>query len=195
MKFSTSVVAVAGLATQVSAKDIEIQVGMGGLKFSPNSITAAVGDELVFTFYPANHSVAAGFVLPWTMFSKPPALTRASQGLQQRLHTGQVGRLLFWFRADPGGDPTGKSIRPSIPTGSETKVPQDQAVPCQGRVHRSHRLLLHTTEQQPLQVGHVRCRQPVRAKHTPGLRRTREGRLVEHITATRSLRRQPRRGW
>jgi plastocyanin len=60
MKFSTSVVAVAGLATQVSAKDIEIQVGMGGLKFTPNSVTAAVNDFLVFTFYPANHSVSSG---------------------------------------------------------------------------------------------------------------------------------------
>jgi len=60
MKLSTSLAVAAGLATQAAAKDIPIAVGMGGLKFTPNSITAAVGDELVFSFYPANHSVATG---------------------------------------------------------------------------------------------------------------------------------------
>jgi len=60
MKLSTSLAVAAGLATRAAAKDIPIAVGQQQLKFTPNSVTAAVGDELVFTFYPANHSVSTG---------------------------------------------------------------------------------------------------------------------------------------
>ena len=41
-----------------SSRIIPINVGNGGLIFSPNSVTANVGDILSFTFYPQNHSVA-----------------------------------------------------------------------------------------------------------------------------------------
>ena len=41
-----------------SSRIIPIDVGNGGLIFSPNATTANVGDTLSFTFYPQNHSVA-----------------------------------------------------------------------------------------------------------------------------------------
>jgi len=57
MKISTTLLAVASLT---SAKTIPISVGSGGLVFSPNSVTADVGDVLEFTFVPQNHSVVMG---------------------------------------------------------------------------------------------------------------------------------------
>ena len=39
------------------AKTITIGVGEGGLVFNPDSVTADVGDQLDFHFYPKNHSV------------------------------------------------------------------------------------------------------------------------------------------
>jgi plastocyanin len=36
---------------------IQVQVGESGLKFTPNEITAAVGQEIEFFFHPADHSV------------------------------------------------------------------------------------------------------------------------------------------
>ena len=44
------------------AKNIPISVGKGGLVFNPESVTAAVGDLLQFSFYPLNHSVAQGIL-------------------------------------------------------------------------------------------------------------------------------------
>jgi plastocyanin len=44
-------------AAAVSAKTINIKVGESGLTFSPNSTTAEVGDQVVFTFYPQDHNV------------------------------------------------------------------------------------------------------------------------------------------
>ena len=35
-----------------------VDVGEGGLIFTPNSMTANVGDQVQFNFYPQNHSVA-----------------------------------------------------------------------------------------------------------------------------------------
>lgn len=40
------------------AKTTTINVGEGGLKFTPDSVTAAEGDVLEFHYYPQNHSVA-----------------------------------------------------------------------------------------------------------------------------------------
>jgi len=42
-----------------------VNVGKGGLKFSPNSTTAAVGDTVEFKFHPEQHSVVKG------VFDKP----------------------------------------------------------------------------------------------------------------------------
>jgi len=47
-----------------------VAVGQTGLAFSPNSITAAVGDTVEFQFYPEKHSVAqSSFAAPCTPFS------------------------------------------------------------------------------------------------------------------------------
>ncbi|PTB37014.1 uncharacterized protein TrAFT101_007133 [Trichoderma asperellum] len=63
MLFST--LAVTALSAVASAKTIRIDVGKGGLTFSPNDITAAVGDILEFHYHPKNHSVvAADFATP-----------------------------------------------------------------------------------------------------------------------------------
>lgn len=40
------------------AKVIPVDVGNGGLVFSPDTITAEKGDSIVFTFYPDSHTVA-----------------------------------------------------------------------------------------------------------------------------------------
>lgn len=63
MLFST--LAVTAFSAVASAKTIRIDVGMSGLTFSPNDITAAVGDVLEFHYHPKNHSVvAADFANP-----------------------------------------------------------------------------------------------------------------------------------
>ena len=40
------------------AKTIHVNVGENGLTFDPASITADMGDEIQFEFYPGSHSVA-----------------------------------------------------------------------------------------------------------------------------------------
>jgi plastocyanin len=46
-------------ATSASGKLVHVvQVGASGLTFTPNAITAAVGDIVEFQFYPQSHSVA-----------------------------------------------------------------------------------------------------------------------------------------
>jgi plastocyanin len=63
MLFST--LAVAAFSAVASAKTIRIDVGQSGLTFTPNDITAAVGDILEFHYHPTNHSVvAADFATP-----------------------------------------------------------------------------------------------------------------------------------
>ncbi|PNP43756.1 hypothetical protein TGAM01_v209508 [Trichoderma gamsii] len=63
MLFST--LAVTAFSAVASAKTIRIDVGQGGLTFTPNDITAAVGDILEFHYHPKNHSVvAADFATP-----------------------------------------------------------------------------------------------------------------------------------
>jgi len=56
MRFSYAVATLASAAAVV-AEDHLITVGLGGLMFQPNSITAASGDTVTFEFHPKNHSV------------------------------------------------------------------------------------------------------------------------------------------
>jgi plastocyanin len=52
-------------AAVVSATTINVKAGASGLTFTPNNLTAAVGDNVQFTFYPANHNVVqASFANP-----------------------------------------------------------------------------------------------------------------------------------
>jgi plastocyanin len=48
------------LAATASAATIKINVGQGGLTFTPDSVTAAVGDVLEFKFVGGNHDAVAG---------------------------------------------------------------------------------------------------------------------------------------
>lgn len=63
MPHTTSFTALAislSLLASTNASVHMVTVGDGGLKFSPNSTTAAVGDVVQFHYYPKNHSVAQG---------------------------------------------------------------------------------------------------------------------------------------
>ena len=42
-----------------AAKNISIDVGEDGFTFEPNTVTADVGDQLQFHFYPTNHSATS----------------------------------------------------------------------------------------------------------------------------------------
>ncbi|RDW75303.1 hypothetical protein BP6252_06445 [Coleophoma cylindrospora] len=48
------------VAAAAQAATIDIAVGETGLKFTPNTTTAAVGDVLAFHFYSGGHSVVSG---------------------------------------------------------------------------------------------------------------------------------------
>jgi len=50
----------AALALHANAATIRIDAGLNGIAYSPNSVTAAVGDTLEFHFHPLNHSVVMG---------------------------------------------------------------------------------------------------------------------------------------
>jgi len=53
------------LAAAVSAKQIPVKVGESGLNYTPNDFTADIGDEIVFSYYPKNHTVTQ------SSFAKP----------------------------------------------------------------------------------------------------------------------------
>lgn len=61
MQYSTlTVAALSLLASQASAKTVRIEVGSSGASFSPNSVTASVGDILEYHFAGGKHSVVRG---------------------------------------------------------------------------------------------------------------------------------------
>ena len=79
--------ALAALAasTFVAAKDISVTVGEGGLKFNPESVTAAAGDNVIFTFKGGNHTVTQStFANPCT-----PLAGGADSGFQEVIATGK----------------------------------------------------------------------------------------------------------
>jgi plastocyanin len=47
-------------ATASAATTHQVAVGQNGLQYAPNTTYAAVGDTVVFTFYPRNHNVVQG---------------------------------------------------------------------------------------------------------------------------------------
>jgi len=56
---STSSAAAGSTSSTATPSNVHVvQVGNGGLTFSPNSFNAAIGDTVEFQFYPATHSVA-----------------------------------------------------------------------------------------------------------------------------------------
>ncbi|KAJ2967809.1 hypothetical protein NQ176_g9489 [Zarea fungicola] len=48
------------LALGATAKTIRVDVGQTGLSFTPDTITASIGDTLEYHFHPLNHSVVMG---------------------------------------------------------------------------------------------------------------------------------------
>jgi plastocyanin len=66
MHFTSIITAIGLLAVPAFAKIIPVTVGLNStLTFSPNNIVADVGDLVLFTFYPKNHSVVqANFATP-----------------------------------------------------------------------------------------------------------------------------------
>jgi plastocyanin len=56
----TSIGVLAGLAATAVAKTIVITAGTGGLAFSPDTVTAAVGDILEFHFVGSIHTAVQG---------------------------------------------------------------------------------------------------------------------------------------
>jgi len=55
MQYSYSIVM--AFAAAASAATIKVAVGQSGLTYTPNDITAAVGDSVEFSFFPKNHTV------------------------------------------------------------------------------------------------------------------------------------------
>lgn len=60
MRFLFSLTALASIASTANAVVHQVAVGETGLAYNPNTTTAAVGDTVVFTFYPRSHNVVQG---------------------------------------------------------------------------------------------------------------------------------------
>jgi plastocyanin len=60
----SSALFLAPLAALAAAKTITVQVGASGLSFSPDSVTAAAGDELNFMISPGHSVAQANFDAP-----------------------------------------------------------------------------------------------------------------------------------
>ncbi|TVY51837.1 putative GPI-anchored cupredoxin [Lachnellula cervina] len=95
-----SLLAILGLAVAaVCAKSIDIDVGEEGIKFAPNTTTAAVGDVLNFHFYSATgpHSVVSG------SFDSPcaPAANAFFSGLIDGNDAGNTTYIINVTSTDP----------------------------------------------------------------------------------------------
>lgn len=68
MRFSTAFSSLSLLATLAAAQqNHSVDVGLNGLTYTPNTITAAVGDIITFTFHPKNHTLTQStFTAPCT---------------------------------------------------------------------------------------------------------------------------------
>ncbi|KAK0641827.1 hypothetical protein B0T16DRAFT_220990 [Cercophora newfieldiana] len=67
MQMTTLTTLVAGFAALATAATIQISVGKDGIVYTPNSVTAAVGDVIEYQFFPPTHSVVmADFDSPCT---------------------------------------------------------------------------------------------------------------------------------
>ncbi|CZR56414.1 uncharacterized protein PAC_06302 [Phialocephala subalpina] len=59
MRVSYNIVTLA-IAATANAATHDVAVGQFGLKYTPNTTYAAVGDTIIFSFYPMNHNVVSG---------------------------------------------------------------------------------------------------------------------------------------
>jgi len=103
MRFSTVAVALAS-AVVVSAADIQVTVGDGGLlAFNPTSVTAAVGDTIHFEFRAKNHTVTQS-----TFASPCKIMTTPKQGIDSGFQPVAAGATQFpsWsFTVDNATNP------------------------------------------------------------------------------------------
>ncbi|KAJ6597171.1 hypothetical protein DFH09DRAFT_113222 [Mycena vulgaris] len=103
MRFSLAVAALAPVLS-VYAENILVQVGAGGqLRFSPQNVTANVGDTIAFQFQGKNHSVTQ------SSFADPCAIqTTPAQGIDSgfQLVAANATELPEWsFTVDNGTAP------------------------------------------------------------------------------------------
>ncbi|KAL0946767.1 hypothetical protein HGRIS_012942 [Hohenbuehelia grisea] len=69
---ATFAVAVSALALGVTAENITVKVGDGGLLFNPTQVTAKIGDTIAFQFVAKNHSVTQStFANPCQVMTTP----------------------------------------------------------------------------------------------------------------------------
>lgn len=72
MQFIKTAAFVAAAASFASAADLLVLVGDGGLTFKPTSVTAAVGDNVIFEFRAKNHTVTqSSFAQPCNFLQTP----------------------------------------------------------------------------------------------------------------------------
>lgn len=104
---TTSLITLSALVSAAAAAKHVVKVGDGGLTFSPESTTAAVGDTVEFHFYPMAHSVAqSSFAKPCeplnstSFFSGPVAV---SSGVSDKVFTVTVeNETPIWFYCATG---------------------------------------------------------------------------------------------
>jgi len=114
------------LAAAVSAKQIPVKVGETGLTFSPNDFTADIGDEVVFSYYPKNHTVTQ------SSFAKPcvplaggffSGFVPTASGVAEKTFTIKVtAKSPIWFYCSQvGGAHCAKGMVGGININQESK--------------------------------------------------------------------------
>lgn len=89
--FKTLVVVAAAAVGLVSAADITVLVGDGGLAFNPTQVTAQQGDNVIFEFRAKNHSVTqSSFAQPCTFLQ-----TAAGPGVDSGFQPVPAGSTNF----------------------------------------------------------------------------------------------------
>ncbi|KAH6717560.1 Cupredoxin [Leptodontidium sp. MPI-SDFR-AT-0119] len=106
---STSAAAAAASTTASSSGAIHtVKVGDGGLVFSPNSMSAAIGDTVEFHFFPATHSVAqSSFAAPCaplndTSFFSGGIKTASGENEQTFSITVKDAKPIWYYCGFPG---------------------------------------------------------------------------------------------
>jgi plastocyanin len=96
----SSALLLAPLAALVAAKTITVNVGASGLTFSPDSATAAAGDQLNFLISPGHSVAQANFDGP----CKPSGgdAIFSGQGAQSFVVTVKDSSPLWFYCATPG---------------------------------------------------------------------------------------------
>ena len=86
---TTKAASASATPTSSASKGVHVvEVGNGGIKYNPDTLTVPVGDSVEFRFYPANHSVVqSSFELPCTPINSSEPLFSGFQPVA----SGSVG--------------------------------------------------------------------------------------------------------